>query len=62
MLIHQDDDKLAFPNDITIEPETRKLYILMSNVPKLMYNKMDQNNKYYVHTASLDDLTHHCLS
>ncbi|XP_014204221.1 protein yellow-like isoform X2 [Copidosoma floridanum] len=59
-LITQDEEKLAFPNDITIDPAGKKLYTLMSNVPKLMYARLDENNKYYVYYQSLDTVAHHC--
>ncbi|XP_058801873.1 protein yellow-like [Phymastichus coffea] len=59
-LIVSDPEKLAFPNDLTIDPQARKIYILMSNVPKLMYDRLDANNKYIVSSQSLDVLSHHC--
>lgn len=55
-----DDEKLAFPNDVVIEPVAKKLYILMSNVPKLMFGKLDENNMYYVYHQSLSEVGHHC--
>lgn len=59
-LITQDPENLAFPNDLAIEPANRKLYTLMSNVPKLMYERLGENNKFIVFQQSLDTVGHHC--
>ncbi|NP_001154968.1 yellow-f isoform X1 [Nasonia vitripennis] len=59
-LITRDPENLAFPNDLAIEPASRKLYTLMSNVPKLMYERLGENNKFIVFYQSLDTVGHHC--
>jgi hypothetical protein len=55
-----DAEKLSFPNDIAIDPVAKKLYTLVSNVPKLMYDRLDENNKFYVYVNTLDTVGHHC--
>ncbi|XP_044595150.1 protein yellow-like isoform X2 [Cotesia glomerata] len=60
-IVAQDNEKLVFPNDIIIEPKTRKFYCLSDNLPVLQYSEYDVNQtNFYIHVASLDDLTTAC--
>ncbi|XP_011504192.1 PREDICTED: protein yellow-like [Ceratosolen solmsi marchali] len=59
-LISQDLEKMSFPNDIAIDPLGKNLYTLVSNVPKLMYDRLDANNKFYIFLNSLETVGHHC--
>ncbi|XP_011300266.1 protein yellow [Fopius arisanus] len=60
-VVAQDDNDLVFPNDIVIEPKSRKFYCLSDNLPAFLYSNynFDETN-FYVHSASLDDLTAAC--
>uniref|UniRef100_A0ABD2XG80 Bee-milk protein n=1 Tax=Trichogramma kaykai TaxID=54128 RepID=A0ABD2XG80_9HYME len=42
-LIYQNAETMAFPNDIAVDLSSRKLYVMVSNVPKLMYNELATN-------------------
>ncbi|KAF7997517.1 hypothetical protein HCN44_006088 [Aphidius gifuensis] len=59
--VAQDDEKLVFPNDIVIEPKSRKFYCLSDNLPLLHFGKYNPDIfNFYVHVSSLDDLTTTC--
>ncbi|KAK0180094.1 hypothetical protein PV327_005771 [Microctonus hyperodae] len=60
-IVAQDDEKLVFPNDIIIEPKTKKFYCLSDKLQLLQYGKYNpEETNFYVHVATLDDLTAVC--
>lgn len=60
-IVAQDDEKLVFPNDIIIEPKTKKFYCLSDKLQLLQYGKYNPEEiNFYVHVATLDDLTAAC--
>ncbi|XP_034948272.1 protein yellow [Chelonus insularis] len=60
-IVAKNEETLVFPNDIIIEPKTRKFYCLADKLPIFMYSKYNiESTNFYIHSASLDDLTAIC--
>ncbi|XP_015108627.1 protein yellow [Diachasma alloeum] len=60
-VVAQDDNDLIFPNDIIIDPKTRKFYCLSDNLPVFIYSNYNfEETNFNIHSASLDDLTAAC--
>lgn len=52
---------MVFPNDLALDLTTRKLYLMTDDLASFQYSEFDWNRtNFYVHVASLDDLTKEC--
>jgi hypothetical protein len=60
-LVAQDNTTLVFPQDVVIDNESRKLYVLSNNLQKFMYGSFDPlATNFYITSADLETLTCMC--
>ncbi|XP_012287935.1 protein yellow [Orussus abietinus] len=60
-LVDKEDVKLLFPNDLTIDRDTRKLYVLADNLPTYLHSLLDVTKEnFFITAANLDILTELC--
>ncbi|XP_011708337.1 PREDICTED: protein yellow-like [Wasmannia auropunctata] len=60
-LVAQDNTTLVFPQDIVIDNESRKLYVLSNNIPKFMNGNFDPLvTNFFITSADLETLTSLC--
>ncbi|XP_017877314.1 protein yellow-like [Ceratina calcarata] len=61
VLAAQDNTTLVFPNDLSIDPTTNKLYVLSDNLPQFIFSNYDKEQcNFFITTANLDSLTSIC--
>lgn len=59
--VAQDNTTLVFPNDLSIDWEENKLYVLSDNLPQLVFSKYDSRQcNFFITVAPLDKLTALC--
>lgn len=57
----QDNTTLVFPQDITIDNKSRKLYVLSNNFQKFMHDDFDPlMTNFFITSADLETLTPLC--
>jgi len=60
-LVAQDNTTLVFPQDLTIDNESGKLYVLSNNLPKFMYDSFDPlATNFFITSIDLEILTSLC--
>jgi len=60
-LVAQDNTTLVFPQDITIDNESRKLYVLSNNLQKFIHDSFDPlATNFFITSADLETLTSLC--
>ncbi|KAK2576996.1 hypothetical protein KPH14_011958 [Odynerus spinipes] len=63
ILAGQDNETMVYPNDLTIDYTSRKLYVLADNLPKFEHSNLNKiKGNYFITVASLDSLTKLCKS
>lgn len=60
-LVAQDNTTLVFPQDVTIDNNSRQLYVLSNNLQKLLYDSFDPlTTNFFITSADLGTLTTLC--
>ncbi|XP_047352408.1 protein yellow-like [Vespa velutina] len=61
ILVDQNNETMIYPNDLAIDYDSRKLYVLSNNLPKFEHSDLSKKeNNYFITVASLDSLAKHC--
>ncbi|XP_015172107.1 PREDICTED: protein yellow-like [Polistes dominula] len=61
ILIGQDNETMAYPNDLAIDNDSRKLYVLSDNLPKFEHSNLSKKeSNYFITVASLDLISKYC--
>ena len=60
-LVAQDNTTMVFPNDLSIDQSTNKLYVLSDNLPQFLFSRYNlKQRNFFLTAANLDSLTPLC--